>query len=60
VEMRKKIFVGIIHILVIAHSIWILSKDNPNSVEGILFVSYVLIGALYWKKIAKEQKKKYE
>ena len=58
--MKKRISIGLIHAFAIAHISWILSKDNPNSVEGIIFVSYVLIGALYWKKIAKEQKKKYE
>jgi hypothetical protein len=58
--MKKRTFIIFIHILVLAHIAWILSKDNSNSVEGILFVSYVLIGALYWKRVAKEQKKKYE
>lgn len=58
--MKKRLFVGFIHILVLAHMIWMLSKDNSSHIEGVLFVAYVLVGAFYWKKVAKEKKKQYD
>ena len=58
--MRKRILIGLIHILVLAHITWILSKDNSSHIEGVIFVAYVITGALYWKKIAKEKKKQYD
>lgn len=58
--MKKRIFVALIHILALVHITLILSKDNSSHIEGVIFVAYVITGALYWKKIAKEKKKQYD
>ncbi len=58
--MKKHLFIGLLHVLALAHVTLILSKDNQSHIEGVLFVAYVLSGALYWKKIAKEKRKGYE
>ncbi len=58
--MKKRFFIGLLHVLAFAHITLILSKDNQSHIEGVLFVAYVLTGALYWKKIAKEKRKAYE